>query len=212
MSDTQKQPIGNTQLPAGIPPPSPAAAAPTSGPGVRTVTYTEAELADKIRKVLAEQVREAREAARPKEPDWSKITDRDVFNQDVYIPAIDHEVPDYMNIELKDPEYMVVWAAQDQRRLGALLATGYELLKEKDVSTRFKLPLQFDSEGLYRYMDVIALIVHKRILLGKRRKSLQLSLNQLSNRNRPPRVKVKGTFDLTEPVAPSVGEFYESIV
>jgi hypothetical protein len=61
-------------------------------------------------------------------------------------------------------------------------------------------------------MDVVAMRVHKRILLGKRRAALQVSLNQLSNRNRPPRVKVKGTYDLMEEVNPAVGEFYESIV
>jgi hypothetical protein len=188
-----------------------AVPAPPASP-VKTITYTEDELAAKIKEVLAAQVHSAREAAKPKEPNWATTTERDVYNQDVYIPAIEHEVPDYMNIQLADPEYMVVWASQDQRRLGQLFATGYEMLKPEHVAKHFKLPLKFDSENTYRYMDVVAMRVHKRILLGKRRAALQVSLNQLSNRNRPPRVKVKGTYDLMEEVNPAVGEFYESIV
>jgi hypothetical protein len=192
---------------AAVPAPPASPASP-----VKTITYTEDELAAKIKEVLAAQVHSAREAAKPKEPNWATTTERDVYNQDVYIPAIEHEVPDYMNIQLADPEYMVVWASQDQRRLGQLFATGYEMLKPGHVAKNFKLPLKFDSEDTYRFMDVVAMRVHKRILLGKRRAALQVSLNQLSNRNRPPRVKVKGTYDLMEEVNPSVGEFYESIV
>ena len=75
----------------------------------------------------------------------------------------------------------------------------------------FAMPLPFTSENMYEYMDVIAMRVHKRIRLGKQKKALQVSLNQLSNRNRPPRVKVQNTFQLSEPVNPGIGEFYDMV-
>lgn len=150
--------------------------------------------------VLKKQKAAAVAASQPKEPDWANITEKQAMLEDVYIPVIEHDIPDYMNMKLKDPEYEVVWASKDQRRLGQLMATGYELLKKEHVHPDFKLPLLFDSEGLYTYVDVVAMRVHKRILYGKRRKALQVSLNQLSNRRRPPRVRLKDSYDLTEPV------------
>jgi hypothetical protein len=158
------------------------------------------DLENAIISVLRKQKAAAVEAAKPKEPDWSQLTEAQAMTQDVYIPVIEHEVPDYMNMRLKDPEYEVVWASKDQRRLGQLMAMGYSFLEKNDVHPDFVLPLLFDSEGRYTYVDVVAMKVHKRILYGKRRKALQVSLNQLSNRRRPPRVRIKDSYDLTEPV------------
>jgi hypothetical protein len=113
-----------------------------------------------------------------------------------------------MNMKLKDTEYEVVWASKDQRRLGQLCAEGYEFLKPEHVATDFKLPLLFDSEGMYRYQDVIAMRVHKRILYGKRRKGLAISQAQLRNNHRPPTTRIKDTFELGESPNPDFGSLY----
>jgi hypothetical protein len=107
-----------------------------------------------------------------------------------------------MNMKLKDQAYEVVWASKDQRRLGQLKAEGYEMLREEHVDPHFKLPLQFNSEGFYEYVDVVAMRVHKRILYGKRRKTLDISLRQLKNTNRIPQQRLKGTYELSsdEPI------------
>ena len=153
------------------------------------------------------------EAAQSVEPNWATMTEADASNLAVYIPTVDHEIPEYMNIKLKDPEYMVVWASKDQRRVGQLQAEGYELLKKEHMHPDFKVPLLFDSEGLYRYEDVIAMRVHKRILLGKRRRMLELSQKQLSNNRRPPSSRIKDTLDLFDiPTQPEAGTFYEPVI
>jgi hypothetical protein len=87
------------------------------------------------------------------------------------------------------------------------------MLTKEHVHPDFKLPLIFDSEGMYTYIDVVAMRVHKRILYGKRRKALQVSLDQLANRNRPPRVRVKDSYNLSEPFTPGTGQsLYSDIV
>jgi hypothetical protein len=170
------------------------------------------DLEEAVRQALANLHARAVEKARPKEPDWATVTEKDIMSISVNIPVIDHEAPDYMNLKLADPAYEVVWASRDQRRIGQLMATGYELLKPEHIHPDFSLPLRFTSEEQYEYMDVIAMRVHKRILYGKRKKALQVSFNQLSNRNRPPRVKVKNTFDLSEAIQPGRGaEFYDMV-
>jgi hypothetical protein len=173
---------------------------------------TPENLEDQIKAVLAKMQENKREASKPKEPNWATVTEKDFLNPQVHIPIIEHDLPDYMNMKLKDAEYEVVWANRDQRRIGQLTATGYEFLKPEHVHPDFKCPLPFDSEKLYIYQDVVAMRVHKRILYGKRVKALQTSLNQLANRNRPPRVRVQNSFDLSESVGPQVGEFYETAI
>jgi hypothetical protein len=154
-------------------------------------------LENEIDRILEERKKARAEASKPKEPDWTKISEQDAYRQDIYIPVIEHDVPDYMNLKLRDQAYEVVWASKDQRRLGQLLAEGYEYIKPEHIDPHFKLPLRFDSENLYIYVDVIAMRVHKRILYGKRRKALDISQRQLKNTNKIPQQRLKGTFDLT---------------
>lgn len=117
----------------------------------------------------------------PKEPDWSKISEKDILTKDIYIPVIDHEIPDYMNVQLKDQEFVPVWASRDQRRLGQLLAEGYEFIRAEHLKTNWTPPLKFDSEGNYIYQDVIAMRVHKRIRFAKLRRIQEVSQSQLKS-------------------------------
>jgi hypothetical protein len=149
------------------------------------------ELEAQIEQILKKKKAAHIEAQKPREPDWASLTELDAYRQDVYIPVINHEIPDYMNIKLKDTSYDVVWANRDQRRLGQLLAEGYELLKPEHLHSDFKHPLEFNSEGMYIYQDVVAMRVHKRILYGKRRKALEISQQQLRTRGADARIKAK---------------------
>lgn len=209
---TQKQePAQNTSpVPATAPVVAPAAAAKVAAaiPGV-----TADELQAAIRKILAEGRQTLIAATQLKEPDWSKVTEKDLLNPAVFIPIVEHDIPDYMRIVLKDGEYEAVWANKDQRRIGQLKAEGYELLRREHIHPDFHLPLNFDSGGDYVYADVIALRVHKRILYGKRKKALEISMNQLKNKNRPPRTKIPNSFELADPVQLDPLEaFYEPAV
>jgi hypothetical protein len=115
------------------------------------------------------------------EPDWASLTELEAtdLRRAINVPLIMHEIPAYLDIKLKDNEYVAVWANRDQRRIGALEAEGYEFLRREHLAGDFKLPLKFDSEGLYIYADVVAMRVHKRILFGKRRRTQELSQRQL---------------------------------
>lgn len=189
---------------------------PTSVPAIAAVPQMDLEALEKaVKAVLAKNKAEASAKAAPASTkiDWANITEADITNPLIDIPTIEHEIPDYMNMKLKDPEYVAVWASKDQRRIGQLKAEGYEFLKKEDVHPEFKLPLIFDSEGLYRYVDVICMKVHKKHLYGKRKKALLLSINQLRNTKRPPRVKVTNTYELESPIVldPQM-DYYETVV
>lgn len=184
---------------------------------------TSEDLERYLEKIVHKHKRAAVEAAKPKPPNWATITEADLSNPDVFIPVIEHEIPDYMNMKLKDPEYLPVWASKDQRRLGQLRAEGYEFLKPEHVHPEFKLPLLFDGEKMYRYVDVVCMRVHKSIVFGKRKKALLLSTNQLKNTKRPPKVKsqindlgydvdVMADQDLNFMFKSGKAEFYDPVV
>lgn len=161
----------------------------------------------KIMEVLQKRQAERQAAAKPQEPDWAQLSEADAYKPDVYIPMIDHDIPDYLNIKLKDQEYLPVWANKDQRRLGALLAEGYEILKKEHVHPDFQVPLVWSSEGTYEYSDTICMRVHKRIILSKRRKAFEISMRQLSTVSKPPRSRFTPDDDIQ--LDPGMG-FYEA--
>ena len=104
-------------------------------------SWSYAEFEKQIDAVLAKRAADRKEAAQPKEPDWSTLSEKEAMSTAIYIPMIEHDVPDYMNMMLKDTEYECVWASKDQRRLGQLVAEGYEFLKLEHVHPQFKVPL-----------------------------------------------------------------------
>lgn len=176
-----------------------AAQVPASAPvpAYNISTMSAAELEEVIKKVLgATPPKEQPKAVSSlPEPDWGKLSEKDALDlrNPISIPVIEHEVPTYLEMQLADPEYICVWANRDQRRLGQLLAEGYELLKKEHVSPSFSVPLKWDGEGLYVYQDVIAMRVHKRILFAKRRRVVEKSYLQLKGLQQFAKQKIVAT-------------------
>jgi hypothetical protein len=167
---------------------------PPKEPPKEQVTYTADQLEEQVRKILSSTGVPIPVKPQP-EPDWGKLSELEAtdLTRPLNIPVITHEVPAYLEIKLADNEYVAVWANRDQRRLGELEAQGYEFLRREHISKDFKLPLKFDSEGLYIYADVIAMRVHKRILFGKRRRTQEMSMNQLKGVRQVAKNKVQST-------------------
>lgn len=180
-----------TKLPISPSKPAPDVTTKALADAIANAGVPMSKLEEQIEAILNRKKAEHAEAMRPKEPDWKSLSENEAYAPDVYIPVIEHDIPDYMNIKLKDTEYEPVWASRDQRRVGQLQAEGYEFIKPEHMATDFKLPLLFNSEGMYVYQDVIAMRVHKRILFGKRRRALEISKNQLKRRGADATIKAK---------------------
>ena len=61
------------------------------------------EMEKQVKAILGKIQAEKKAAATPKEPDWAHMTEQDAYNQDINIEVIEHDIPDYMNMKLKDP-------------------------------------------------------------------------------------------------------------
>jgi hypothetical protein len=103
------------------------------------------------------------EIAPPKEPeiDWTKVEEKDVFNLSVPIPAIEQEVPDYLNIHVLDKNYITRWIHKLPERLGTCLVSGYSYVQSNELDPRYPLALQPNSEGHFCYSDVVCLKILK---------------------------------------------------
>jgi hypothetical protein len=172
---------------------------PEAAERVKLASATDDQLEEQIKKILAAQkAAEAKAQAKPTkpaEPDWANLSELEAtdIRRNLNIPVITHEVPAYLDIKLADNEYIAVWANRDQRRIGELEAQGYEFLRKEHISSAFKLPLKFNSEGLYIYADVVAMRVHKRIIFGKRRRTQEMSVNQLKGAQQIAKNKIQST-------------------
>lgn len=94
--------------------------------------------------------------------DWTKVTEAQVFDLSFPIPVIEHELPDYMNIHLRDQNNIARWVHHMPRHLGSQLASGYSYITKEDWDENFPLVLQFNTEGHLIYDDVVALKIDKR--------------------------------------------------
>jgi|SRR6516164_7909834 hypothetical protein len=164
---------------AGIPP---APAAPTAADMAQVMSaggITPEILEHMIEKLLTERKAKAIAEFIPKEPDYKTLSEKDIASKDIYIPVIEHDLPDYMNMVLADDEYVPIWVNRDQRQVGTKQAEGYEFLEKKHIAPDFHVPLKFNSEGQYVYQDVVCMRVHKRIRFAKLRKYYEISRAQL---------------------------------
>jgi hypothetical protein len=87
------------------------------------------------------------EIASPPEPeiDWTKVEEKDIFDLTIPIPAIEQEVPDYLNMHVKDKMYVTRWIHLLRERLGPCLAAGYSYVTKDELDDRYPLSLEPDS-------------------------------------------------------------------
>lgn len=147
------------------------APAPTEVPTAAQITNLLLKMAKLEAKVEAKEVAPVpQQALKSTEIDWSKVNEDSVADLDFPIPVIEHEMPDYMTIHLKDNNYVAKWIHQLPSHLGTMLASGYEWITESDWDPNFPKVLGFNSEGHLTYEDVVGLKVHKSRYLGKLRR------------------------------------------
>lgn len=136
-------------------------------PAATTVVDPKAvvELLERVTKLEAEKAQAAKEAeaAANVAPaiDWTTVKESDIFDLEFPLEVIETEEPQYMNIYLRDNNYVPRWIHRLDSHLGSKLASGWEYITEKDWDANHPMVLRFNSEGHLCYEDVIALKCHK---------------------------------------------------
>lgn len=110
--------------------------------------------------------------------DFSKISEEDVFNLNIPIEIIEHQVPDYTKIVLKDPTYHPHWVQAHPARLGPMKAAGFTYITAEDLAEELEMALEEDENGHYRFIDLIAMKCSKSKYFGALRRNYIRSLAQ----------------------------------
>jgi hypothetical protein len=126
-------------------------------------------------------VRIGNKPEQPVELDWTKISESDVFDLNVPIEAIDHGVPDYLNVELNDKNYVARWVHRTPRRLGPMMAIGWTYVEKIDLDVNCHLEVTIDENGHFRYDDVILMKLPKQKYFGQLRRNYERTVAQVSS-------------------------------
>lgn len=102
-----------------------------------------------------------------KKVDYSKLKESDVFDLNVPIEAIVHDLPDSTLINLRDPAYIGRWVNINPMNMGKRKAAGFTFVTKEDLSDgTLMMDLEEDENGHYRYNDVVAMKIQKERYFG----------------------------------------------
>lgn len=115
--------------------------------------------------------------------EFKTINEKDIYNFSVPIRAVDHQLPDFLDIKLKDANFVARWINLNPRRIGQAIAEGWTYITKDDLAEELKVVVN-GAEGHYVYADVVAMKLTKEKVFGRIRanflKSLSLTKNTLA--------------------------------
>jgi hypothetical protein len=112
--------------------------------------------------------------------DFNKLSEQDIFDLNIPIEVIDHDMPDYVKVELKDKSYVARWVNKNPRRLGPMKARGWDYVVPEDLATKLKIDLSVDENGQFRFDDVILMKCEKMRYFGMLRANHERALLQVN--------------------------------
>lgn len=121
---------------------------------------------------------------KPAPVDFSKLTEDAVYDLEIPIEAVEHELPDWLTIDLKDKNYTARWIHKTPRRLGPMLAQGWTYIEPEDLDPKSPLTtrLATDVNGHFSYDDVVACKLTKAKYFGQLRRNHERALMQVNPR------------------------------
>jgi hypothetical protein len=178
MVETQDKPDFVTDEKPRFKPKVPVAKADVDAPPVAVVADSQGELKvlnDRIRDMekAMQLLKEGRDgiklravAIERKPIDWNKIQEKDIFDLNVNIDTINHDMPDYMLIIPKDSNYVLRWVHKLPRRLGPMKAKGFQFAKAEDIEGDLNIALEVNANGQIQFDDVLLMKIEKRLYYG----------------------------------------------
>lgn len=109
--------------------------------------------------------------------DFSNIQERDIFNLDLPINPISHEVPDFLDAKLKDSNFIARWIHTNSRRLGEVLAQGFRYVHPDELVQNLKVDITPDAAGHIVYSDVVLMKITKAKYYGRLRENFKRAMS-----------------------------------
>ena len=124
-------------------------------------------------KRVQEHIQEETQAKTKPRPQWvtdfSVLHEQNVFDLNTPIQAIDHQIPEYLDIKLKDPNFAPRWIQTSSKNLGTKRSQGWAYITSDDLAEELKVEIEEDSSGHYVYIDTVAMKIPKAKLYSQLR-------------------------------------------
>lgn len=93
--------------------------------------------------------------------DYTHLSEEDIYNMDIPMEARPFSSEDSLRVELLDSGLVPRWVNKDPRRLGSMIAKGFQYVTEKDLAKRLEVEVAADAEGHFSLGDVILMKITK---------------------------------------------------
>lgn len=101
--------------------------------------------------------------------DFATMREQSVFDLNIPIQAIDHQIPEYLDIKLRDPNFAPRWIQTSSKRLGTAISQGWAYITKEDLEEHLHVEIEPDSSGHYVYIDTVAMKIPKQKLYSQLR-------------------------------------------
>jgi hypothetical protein len=108
--------------------------------------------------------------------DFTTLREQDIFNLNMPIQAIDHQVPEFLTIKLIDPNFAPRWIQTSSKRLGEARSQGWSYITEEDLAEKLKVEIEADASGHFVYIDTVAMKMPKKKLFTQLRSNYQRAI------------------------------------
>lgn len=112
----------------------------------------------------------------------SDLCEDDAYNLEVAIAASAMSSPDFLKLNLKDPNYVPRWGNTNVMRQGQLRAKGFSYVSREDLKNSEDYESQVDASGHIVWNDLVALKINKGIYFSGLRRAYVKSLHATNNK------------------------------
>lgn len=124
-------------------------------------------------KRVQEHILEETQAKVKPKPQWvtdfSVLHEQNIFDLNTPIQAIDHQIPEYLDIKLKDSNFSPRWIQTSSKNLGTRRSQGWSYITQEDLAEGLKVEIEPDSSGHFVYIDTVAMKIPKAKLFSQLR-------------------------------------------
>lgn len=126
--------------------------------------------AKRVQETIQEDLKSKTEKPKPQwVTDFSVLHEHNVFDLNTPIQAIDHQVPEYLDIKLLDANFSPRWIQTSSKNLGTARSKGWSYITPEDLAEDLKVEIEEDSSGHYIYIDTVAMKIPKSKLYSQLR-------------------------------------------
>jgi hypothetical protein len=147
---------------------------------LKALSAKQAELQRNLAELKAgrEGIKSSAERLKPVKTDFSKLTEESAYDYNIPIEAISFDLPSYMDFNhlLKDQNFIGRWINANPARLGPMKAAGFIPVTKDDLVDELPLAITLDMNGYYKFIDVIAMRIHKEKYFAALRKNHKQSI------------------------------------